>query len=110
MKIVPLYRYENIFLVGLESDYQDEKISDGLVVEIDIKSKKIKAIWSGQKMLKFGFYYSIDRNEREPFYDLIKCELGEERINEIEKMLLNPSQEAINSLIWVPERLKKIQK
>jgi len=41
---------------------------------------------------------------------LIKCELGEERINEIEKMLLNPSQEAINSLIWVPERLKKIQK
>ena len=42
MKIIPLYRYENLFLVGLESDYQDEMINDGLVTEIDIKSKKKK--------------------------------------------------------------------
>lgn len=106
MKIIPLYRYENLFLVGLESDYQDDVINDGLVAEIDIKRKRIKTIWSGQKMLKFGNYFSIDKSERSSIYDLITNELGEEFINEIENMLLFPSKEAIDSLIWVPERLK----
>lgn len=106
MKIIPLYRFENLFLVGLNLDYQGENISDGLVAEIDIRRRKINTVWSGQKMLKFGTYFPIDMSERMSIYDLIKSELGEELINEIENILLLPSKEAIDSLIWIPERLK----
>ncbi|MDP2337175.1 MAG: hypothetical protein Q8N05_12150 [Bacteroidota bacterium] len=108
MKIVPLYRYENIFLVGLESDSHDEKNLDGLVSKIDLRRKKIEyPAWSIQKMLKFGYYFPIDVSERKSFYDLIRTELGEELIDQIEEILLSPSKEAIDSLIWIPERLKK---
>lgn len=111
MKIVPLYRYENIFLVGLESDSHDEKNLDGLVSKIDIRKKKIEyPAWSIQKMLKFGYYYSIDVSERQSLYDLIISELGEDLVNQIKEKLLFPSQEAIDSLIWIPERLRNFQK
>ena len=107
MKIIPLYRYESIFLVGIESDYQDKETNDGLVATINLRTKKIDCqAWSGQKMLKFGYYFPIDKSERSSIYDLIKSELGEDVINQIENMLLFPSQEAIDSLIWIPERLK----
>ena len=108
MKIVPLYRYENIFLVGLESDSHDEKNLDGLVLKIDLRRKKIDyPAWSIQKMLKFGYYFPIDIGERNTLCNLIINELGEELVNQIENKLLFPSQEAIDSLIWIPERLKK---
>ena len=107
MKIIPLYRYKDLFLIGLESDYQDEMINDGLVAEIDLRKKKmVNTPWSVQKMLKFGYYFSISKNERNSIYDLIKTELGEEVIDQIENMLLFHSQKAIDSLIWIPERLK----
>ena len=107
MKIIPLYRFENIILVGLESDYQNEENVDSLVTKINLRTKKIDyPAWSGQKMLKFGYYFPIDKNERSSIYDLIKSKLGEEVINEIENILLFPSKEAIDSLIWIPERLK----
>jgi hypothetical protein len=111
MKIIPLYRYENIFLVGLESDSHDEKNLDGLVSKIDLKRKKIEyPAWSIQKMLKFGYYFPIPASERQSMYDLIINELGEDLVNQIEDKLLFPSQEAIDSLIWVPERLRNFEK
>ncbi len=110
MKIIPLYRFENLFLVGLKTDFQDEKIHDGLVIEIDLKRRKIKnSPWSGQKMLKFGYYYPISKSEISSTYELIISEMGEEFIDEIERKLLFPSKEAIESLIWIPERLKKMK-
>ena len=79
MKIVPLYRYENVFLIGLESDFQDENNLDGLVAVISLRKKKIEyPAWSIQKMLKFGYYYWIDVSERQSLYDLIINELGED--------------------------------
>ena len=109
MKIVPLYRYEDIFLVGLVSDSHDEKNLDGLVSKINLGRKKIEyPAWSIQKMLKFGYYYWIDVSERQSLYDLIINELGEDLVNQIEEKLLFPSQEAIDSLIWIPKRLEKI--
>ncbi|GEM_PF-103647 len=110
MKIVPLYRYENVFLIGLESDFQDENNLDGLVAVISLRKKKIEyPAWSIQKMLKFGYYYWIDVSERQSLYDLIINELGEDLVNQIEEKLLFPSQEAIDSLIWIPKRLEKIK-
>lgn len=110
MKIIPLYRYKDLFLIGLDADYQTEEYNDGLVAEIDLGKKKIvHTPWSEQKKLKFGYYFSISKNERDSIYDLIKNELGEEIIDQIENMLLFPTQEAIDSLIWVPDRLKNIE-
>jgi hypothetical protein len=36
--------------------------------------------------------------------------LGEDFVNQIEDKLLFPSQEAIDSLIWIPERLGNFKK
>ena len=107
MKIIPLYRFEQVFLIGLASDLHDGSNLDGLVAKINLSKKKIEVpAWSIQKMLKFGFYYPIKEMERESFYDLIRTEMGMEVIDEIENILLFPSREAIDSLIWIPKRLE----
>lgn len=78
-----------------------------LVVEVDTNDKIIKhEPWSGQKKLKFGFYYSIKPAECTGIMDEVTQALGKNLIIEIQDMLTYPSKESIESLIWVPERLQ----
>ena len=57
-------------------------------------------------LLKFGYYYPLNENEKQVLIKEIKELFNEAFINEIIDLLLNPSKEAIDSLIWIPERLK----
>ena len=41
MNIIPLYRFESSILVGLDIDYVEKMVEDGLVVEIYLKEKEI---------------------------------------------------------------------
>ena len=107
MSLIPLYQFEGIMLVGLEEDHIEKIVQDSLLVQIDIKNKSIHSrSWSGQKLLKFGYYHSIPNERRLKFLSEIKEEIGKDLILAAENLLINPSQESIDSLIWVPERLK----
>lgn len=107
MQIIPLYKANSLILVGLDIDFPTEKIEDILVVEIDIQFKKIEnKPWSGQKMLKFGFYDTVLVSERKSLTDQITEALGKNMIIEIIDMLLYPTEKSINSLVWIPERLR----
>jgi hypothetical protein len=111
MNIIPLYRVSSLILVGLDIDFPTETVEDSLVVKIDIKNKKIEyQPWSGQKMLKFGSYDVIPVSERKSLTDQINAALGKNMIIEIIDMLLHPNEESINSLVWIPERLRNKNK
>ncbi len=111
MDIFPIYRFDSIILVGLDIDFPTKVVKDSLVVEIDIETKRIvNPPWSYQKKLKFGYYNWISDSERESCKNLIRECLSIKTIGEVIDALQFPSQESIDSLIWIPERLKKIEK
>lgn len=111
MNIIPLYRVSSLILVGLDIDLPTETVQDTLVVEINVSDRKITTQpWSGQKMLKFGSYDAVPVSERETLIDQITEGLGKNMIIEIIDMLLYPTQESINSLVWIPERLRNKNK
>lgn len=111
MNIIPLYKADSLILVGLDIDLPTEKNEDILVVEINIQYKKIEnKPWSGLKMLKFGSYDAVPVSERKTLTDQITEGLGKNMIIEIIDMLLYPTQESINSLVWIPERLRNKNK
>jgi len=109
MNIKPLYKSrESILLVGLEDDYRQVCVPDGLVVAIDLKNKKIiQPPWSGQKILRQGDYSPIIPQEKNSYRQKIKKSLKKRKISDIEKQLQHPPEEAVNSLIWKPRRFKK---
>ncbi len=107
MNIIPLYRFESSILVGLDIDFAEPTVEDGLVVEIDLKEKAIKhQQWSGQKKLKFGYYYTVEVSDREIVLEEILDAVDKNKIIEIIDILLYPNKESVDSLIWLPERLK----
>jgi len=107
MNLIPLYKINNRFLLGLDIDYPEDKVTDGLVIEIDINEKRIvNPPWSGQKKLKFGYYDAIEESERSFYLDIISTTLGKNMIIEIIDNLLYPDKKAIESLVWTPDRLK----
>jgi hypothetical protein len=111
MNIIPLYRVNSLILVGLDIDFPTETVKDSLVVKIDIHAKVIEyQPWSGQKMLKFGSYDVVPVSERKSLTDQITVALGKNMIIEIIDMLLYPTEESIDSLVWIPERLRNNNK
>jgi hypothetical protein len=104
--IIPLYKNGNEILVGLEMDYP-QVVNDGLVLLIDIENKKIIGQpWSGQKIIKHGYWNAIEENERVPIIKEIYQAMGNLKINEIIDILLNPPKSSIESLAWKPERIR----
>ena len=107
MELIPLYQINNRVLVGLKEDHIQKTVNDSLVIEINLKTKKIhNGPWSGQKKLKFGYYIPIGENERKVFFKKITEVFSQNQIMEMEDLLLNPTKESIDSLIWVPKRLR----
>ena len=108
MEIIPLYRLSANVLVGLESDFAAGKVTDGLVVEIDIKNKVIKnSAWSLQKKLKFGYYETVGLTERKTLSEEIENTFDRTTILKITDLLLNPEDNSVDTLVWLPERLKR---
>lgn len=107
-ELTPLYKYKSRLLIGFKDDYIQSNVNDGLVLEIDIEEKRIvNKPWSGQKKLKFGYYYPVQEEEKQELMITIQEAFDEFVIIEMIDLLFNPSEEAIESLIWLPERLKK---
>ena len=111
-RLIPLYRTGSRILVGIKEDYPTNIVKDGLVLEIDTKEKRIvNNPWSGQLKLKFsGYYEAIPKNEIQEVLSEIQEAFHETVIMEMVDLLLNPSAEAVESLIWIPERLNKVEK
>ncbi len=106
MNIKPLYKSNREVLVGLEDDFRELCVLDGLVISIDLKNRKIvHPPWSGQKVLLEGDYTPIMIHQKNDFRQKIKRSLKRKMINDIENQLKNPPEEAVNSLIWKPDRL-----
>ena len=109
MNILPLYTCGSLILVGLETDFITLPVQDSLVVELDLKNHDILQPWSCQKKLKFGgFYETVPESERKNLIDKIIESFGNRIINELIDMLLYPQKESIKTLVWLPERLKKL--
>ena len=106
VKLKPLYRSENNFLVGLAADFKELCVLDGLVVEVDIDSKKIIGDpVSGFSKLQSGEYTPIRQSEKKEYSKLIERKLKKRLIRKIEEELEAPDDIALNSLIWRPDRL-----
>ena len=105
-KIIPLYRRHNDILIGLAEDYP-EVVDDGLVVMINLENKKIIGQpYSGQRIVKHGYWDVIEKDERHQVMKLLDESLEASVVNEIIDLLLNPLMESIQSLLWKPERLR----
>jgi len=108
MNIKPLYSSDSKVLVGLEDDFRELCVLDGLVMSIDLERKKIiREPWSGQKLLLEEDYTPILIKQKNTYRQKIRKAFRRKKIAEMEKQLRNPSEEAIKSLIWKPERLVK---
>lgn len=106
MKIKPLYKSDNEILVGLDDDFREVCVPDGLVMSIDLERKKvIRTPWSGQKILMEGNYSPIMLHQKNKYRQKIRKALRKRIIADIEKQLTKPPEEAVHSLIWKPERL-----
>ncbi|KPK31774.1 MAG: hypothetical protein AMK70_11775 [Nitrospira bacterium SG8_35_1] len=105
MNIKPLYKSEREILVGLNDDFRELCVLDGLVMIVDLLERKIvHPPWSGQKILMKGDYTPIMIHQKNEFRQKIKKSLKRKMINDIENQLKHPPEEAVNSLIWKPER------
>ncbi|MDZ7738557.1 MAG: hypothetical protein U5K32_05715 [Bacteroidales bacterium] len=106
MNIKPLYKSDMVILVGLDDDFIEPCVLDGLVIAIDLDNKEIfQSPWSGQKILREGDFTPILSHQKDEYSKRIKKSLKKRMIADIEKKLKHPSQEAVDSLIWKPARL-----
>lgn len=106
MNIKPLYISDNFILVGLEDDFSEPCVPDGLVSTLDLrKGKVLQSPWSGQKTLRQGNYIPILSHQKDEYRQKIKKKLKKRIISDIEKQLKYPPREAVDSLIWKPARL-----
>jgi hypothetical protein len=65
-ELIPLYQIESKVLIGLKEDYAQGKVDDGLVLELDLSEKRIvDNPLSGQRKLKFGYYYPVEQDEKQ---------------------------------------------
>ena len=93
--------------MGHQLDFKgDEKIKDGLVVKLHLGTAEYSVAYSGQKLLKFGYYEPIEDAQRQIWLDRIIEQIPEKLISEIEMLLEHPTQEALRSLVWIPPRFK----
>lgn len=93
-------------MIGLTEDYP-EVVDDGLVVMVDLDKKRIVGQpFSGQRIIKHGYWDAIKEEERQLVLKQVYGSFGALRVNEIIDLLLNPPKESIQSLLWKPDRLK----
>ncbi|MGM0666650.1 MAG: hypothetical protein ACQETA_04960 [Bacteroidota bacterium] len=106
MNIKPLYKSDRKILVGLDDDFREVCVPDGLVMVIDLERKKIlRPPWSGQRILMTEDFAPIMMHQKSEYRKRIKKAFRKRTIAEIEKQLKNPPDEAVESLLWKPERL-----
>jgi hypothetical protein len=105
-ELIPLYRSVNDILVGLAEDYSGI-VEDGLVVMVDLERREIVGQpSSGQRIIKQGYWGAIKEDERQLVLKQLLESFGSLRVDEIMDLLLHPSKESIQSLLWKPERLR----
>ena len=76
---------------------------------VDLDKKRIVGQhFSGQRIIKHGYWDWIEVNERQLVLKQVYESFGALRVNEIIDLLLNSPTESIQSLLWKPERLRKV--
>ena len=108
MKLVPLYRTGPILIIGSRDDFGANPPKDGLVLKVNLaKGSLLAGPWSLQLFLKFGSYEPVSP---ESLTELL-CEMSESftsvDLTRFQAILDNPDERAINSLVWIPERLRQ---
>lgn len=106
MNLKPLYRTDSRILIGLESDFKELCVLDGLVIEVDLEGKKkLSGPESGLRKLKSGNYKPIRQHEKKEYVRVIERKLKRKLIKKIEEELISPAQDSIDTLSWIPDRL-----
>jgi len=106
MGIKPLYKSDNLLLVGLSKDFSELCVLDGLVVEVDLLKKKIiSGPEGGLNKLRKGAYTAIRQAEKREFTKILVKNLKKKAIKKIEQDLESPSKASIETLVWIPDRL-----
>ena len=106
MNLKPLYRSDDCVLVGLNVDFQDLCVLDGLVVEVDLNGKKLLGnAESGLRKLRSRKYTPIRQEEKKEYTRLLERRLKRKLIRRIEEILEFPEKESVDTLAWIPDRL-----
>lgn len=106
MTLKPLYKFGNIVLVGLDKDFHEVCVLDGLVIEIDLEKRQaLDSPRGGLNLLKNGSYIPIRKDEKSDYIRMLQKRLKRKQLRKIEEELEYPSKEAIETLQWLPERL-----
>ena len=107
MTLKPLYKLGSKVLVGLDKDFYEVCVLDGLVIEVDLDARQpLTSAGSGLYLLKHSSYTPIRKNEKSEYIRLLRKKLKKKQLRKIEEELEFPSREAVESLQWVPERLE----
>ena len=106
MNLKPLYRTDNRILLGLESDFSELCVLDGLVIEVDLEGrKKLSGPESGLKKLKSDDYQPIRQHEKKEYARALEKRLKRKLLKKLEEELSYPDRESIATLSWIPDRL-----
>jgi len=105
-RIVPIYKSDNIILIALAEDIPLQgMIGDCLVMKVDIEHGRLEGEpWSGQKMLKFGIYDSLNENEKAGIKTRLKLLFDPIELNRLYTLLKNPPPKSIESMDYERER------
>ena len=107
--LIPIYKFGSEFLVTLKVDIpMDGKlIEDSLILKINTNGSFLEKPWSGQKIMKFngGYYESIPIEQRKKTQKEIFSKYSIVQLQQIKQLLIDPPEESIKSLIYIPNRL-----
>lgn len=108
-KIRPVYRLGDSIILILEEDYKLKPVLDKVCIVLSLKDSHYTDPWSLAKHLKFGDgYYDVNtEGELSEIRRSISTKFDKEDISDIYSKLLNPSEDVIEELDSIPERLKR---
>jgi hypothetical protein len=109
-QLVPYYCIDNTVLLGLVVDnFDNQNVIDTLALRANTITRDIGEPFSIQKHLKFvGYYEEIAKADREQWLLKLQQGLTQDDLEWIVNALTNPTQESVESLLAVPERLQNI--
>lgn len=107
--LVPVYHMDTALLVCLDVDYNYSKTpNDALVIDVSINRQSYRPPWGIQMVMKWdgGYWLTVEQDKRDYWLERIQNTYTEDQIAEMVRLLQDPSEESLRSLIWIPQRLR----
>lgn len=107
--LVPVYQMDTALLVCLDVDYDYGKApNDCLVIDLSLDRQKYRPPLSIQMVMKWdgGYWLTVEQDKRDYWLERIENTYTTDQIAEMVRLLNDPSEESLRSLIWIPQRLR----